>query len=74
MKLYWILFSAILLIGISVPCEGSFDRARFQDFIDKYVDVERFKEEGIKSLNATAMNYIWNFFKTKFARHYSSTG
>ncbi len=73
MKLCWILFStAILLIGIYVPCEG-FDRARFQAFVDNYVDVEKFKEEGFRSLNATAIKYIWNFFKTKFLRHYPST-
>jgi hypothetical protein len=74
MKLYWILFSGILLLGIYVPCEGFLDKARFQDFVDKYVDVEKFKEEGIRSLNATAMQYIWNYFKTKFVRHYSSSG
>ncbi len=75
MKLCWILFStAILLIGIYVPGEGFLDRTRFQDFIDNYVDIEKFKEEGMKSLNATAMKYIWNFFKTKFIRDYSSTG
>jgi hypothetical protein len=75
MKLCWILFSAaILLIDIYVPCEGFLDRTRFQDFIDNYVDIEKFKEEGMKSLNATAMKYIWIFLKTKFIRHYSSTG
>jgi hypothetical protein len=75
MKLCWILFStAILLIGIYVPCEGHIDSTNFQGFIDNYIDVETFKEEGFKSVNATAIHHIWTYFKTKFLRQYSSSG
>jgi hypothetical protein len=69
MKLYWVLFSAIVLIGIYVPCEG-----HIQDFIDNYVDIEKFKQEGFESLNETALKHIWIFFKSKYTRHYSSSG
>ncbi len=74
MKLYWILCTAILLIGICVPCEGFLSQGPFQDFIDNYVDIEKFKQEGIRSLNSTAMKHIWDYFKSKFRRHYSTTG
>jgi len=74
MKLYWILLVAAFLIDIYVPCEGFLSPTKLQDFIDKYVDIERFKQEGITSLNITAMEHIWNYFKTKFQRHYRTTG
>jgi len=74
MKLYWILCAAILLIGVYVPCEGSILRAHLQDFIDNFVDVDKFKQQGIQSLNSTAFKHIWDFFKAKYRRQYSSTG
>jgi len=74
MQLYCILCAAILLIGIYVPCEGFLTDGKFQDFIDNFVDIEKFKQEGIQSLNSTAMKHIWDFFKAKFSRHYSTTG
>jgi hypothetical protein len=74
MKLYWILFAAILLIGISVPCEGRFNATRLQKFINDHVDVAKFKEKGIKSFNETALNSIWSFFKLEFQRRYTTSG
>lgn len=75
MKLYWILFTGILLIDLYVPCEGLFGTSGpFQDFVDKFVDIDKFKDIGLKSLNSTAWETIWAFFKTKFNRHYSSSG
>jgi len=72
MQLYRILFTAILLIGIYGPCNGLFSGTSLQDFVDSFVDAGKFKLNGIKSLNASAIGDIWSFFKTKFGRHYSS--
>jgi len=74
MKLYWILFIAIVLIGIYVPCEGFLSQGPLQEFIDNNVDIEKFKQQGIKSVNDTTLKHIWSYFKSKHARHYSSSG
>lgn len=74
MKLYWIFFTSILLISVCLPCEGLFHGTTLQIFIDHLIDGPKFKMEGLKSINSTAWDSIWSFFKSAFHRHYPSTG
>jgi hypothetical protein len=74
MRLYWILFTAIFLIGIYVPCEGFFSGTSIQDFVDNIVDIAKFKLEGIKSLNDSTIGHIWSVFKSTYGRQYLSSG
>ncbi|CAF1251730.1 unnamed protein product [Rotaria sordida] len=73
MKLYGILFTFILLIGLSSCRDKFLTRTSVQDYVDKFVDVVKFKHQGILSLNKTAIRQIWSFFKAKYRRFYSST-
>lgn len=74
MKLYGILFTAFLLLGLSVPCEGLFSGTSLQDYIDNFVDMAKFSLDGITSMNNSAISHIWSYFKSKYGRAYSSIG
>jgi hypothetical protein len=74
MQVNWILFSAICLFGFCTLTEEAFGSQSLQSFINKFVDVDKFKVHGILSLNHSSTHHIWNFFKTKYGRIYSSTG
>jgi hypothetical protein len=74
MKLHWILFSAIFLLGFCTPVQGLFGDSSLQDYIDNFIDVAKFKLDGILSLNDSTINRIWSYFKSKYGRTYSSLG
>ena len=74
MKFYGILFTAILLIGLSIPCEGLFHGTSFQDYVDSFVDAAQFQLDGIININASSISDIWSYFKSKYGRIYSSFG
>ena len=56
MKLYRILFSISIFLGLFLPCEGLFGGDSLQDYIDSFVDTAKFKLNGILSLNDSAIN------------------
>ncbi len=74
MKLYWILLSSIFLLSFCTPVQGLFGDSSLQDYIDNFVDATKFKLNGILSLNDSAINRIWSYFKSKYGRAYSSLG
>jgi hypothetical protein len=74
MKLHWILFSAILLLGFCTPAQGLFSGLSLQDYVDQVVDNTKFKLNGILSLNDSTVVRIWSYFKSKYGRVYSSFG
>ena len=74
MKLYEIIFAVSFLIAVTVPCEGLFNGESLQDYIDRFVDRTKARWEDVVNLNDSAVNRIWNYFKTKYDRVYSSSG
>ncbi|CAF3301378.1 unnamed protein product [Rotaria sp. Silwood2] len=74
MKLSIILFSLILLVGLCTSSEEFHDRRSLQEYVDSFVDVNKFKLRGSSSINGSAISQIWSFFKAKYRRYYSSTG
>jgi hypothetical protein len=74
MKVYRILFSISIFLGLFLPCEGLFGGDSLQDFIDGFVDAAKFHLEGIISLNDSAIHEMWYYFKTKYHRVYSTIG
>ena len=74
MKLYWVLLSAIFLLGFCTPAQGLFGGASLQDYIDQVVDNAKLQLNGILSLNDSTVNRIWTYFKSKYGRVYTSLG
>ncbi|CAF0799668.1 unnamed protein product [Adineta ricciae] len=72
MKLQWILFFSICLVGFSTPVQGLFSGTSLQDYIDGLVDAAKFKIQGMVSLNDTTVGRMWSYFKSKYGRVYSS--
>ncbi|CAF3313614.1 unnamed protein product [Rotaria sp. Silwood2] len=73
MKLYIILFTLILLIGLCTSSEEFHDRRSLQDYVDRLVDANKFRLQGVSSINDTTIRRIWSFFKEKYRRFYSSS-
>lgn len=74
MKLHWVLFSAILLLGFCTPIEGLFGSSSLQDYIDGFVDAAKFQINGMLSLNDSTVSRVWSYFKSHYGRAYSSLG
>lgn len=74
MKLQWVLFSAVLLLGFCTPIEGLFGSSSLQDYIDGLVDAAKFQINGMLSLNDSSVSRIWSYFKSQYGRAYSSLG
>jgi hypothetical protein len=65
----------LLLVGIfSTPAYGLPKGMTVQDYIDSFVDEEKFRRHGITGLNETTRDLIWSFFKSFHGRVYSSHG
>jgi hypothetical protein len=74
MKLHWLLFSAIFLLGFCTPAQGLFGSSSLQNYIDNLVDAAKFQLNGMLSLNDSTINRIWSYFKSQYGRSYSSLG
>ncbi|CAF1265855.1 unnamed protein product [Adineta steineri] len=72
MKLQWIVFTAICLLGLCRPTDGLFGTTSLQDYVDNLVDAAKFKFEGMLSVNDSVVGRMWTFFKSKYGRAYSS--
>lgn len=74
MKSCGILFLTIVLLGFCVTkTDGLFESLNLQEYVDKVVDIAKFKLDGILSVNDSTVSRIWSFFKTTYGRSYSST-
>jgi hypothetical protein len=68
-------FLLILFIGrFSNSAHSFFKGKSVQDYIDSFVDVEKFRQHGISSLDEETRDLIWSFFKSFHRRVYSSPG
>lgn len=74
MKIYGLIFTCVLFVGLYEPCRGIFGSTSLQDYIDSFIDAVKFKFDGVIDLNETSIGQIWSFFKTKYNRVYESLG
>lgn len=74
MKWNGIIFVVIFLFTTNQCCQGLFGGATLQDYIDRVVDVAKLQLDGVVSLNDSAINNIWTYFKTNYGRAYSTLG
>ncbi len=74
MHLPFVFFLILLGEGISTPAHGSFQGKSVQDYVNSFVDEEKFRQHGISSLDEETRDHIWSFFKSFHERVYSSDG
>jgi hypothetical protein len=69
------IFLLLLLVGeLSGPAHGLFEGTTVQDYMDSFVDEEKFRQHGITDLNETTRDFIWSFFKAFHQRTFLSDG
>ena len=74
MHLLFVFFLILLREGFSAPSHGSFQGKSVQDYVNSFVDEEKFRQHGISSLDEGTRDHIWSFFKAFHGRAYSSNG
>jgi hypothetical protein len=69
------IFLLLLLVGeLSGPAHGRSEGMTAQDYMDTFVDEEKFRQNGITELDEETRDLIWSFFKSFHQKAYSSAG
>lgn len=74
MRLNAIIYVVLVLFVTHERCAGLFGGASLQDYIDRVVDVAKLHFDTVASMNDSTISNIFNFFKSKYGRVYSSLG
>ena len=58
----------------TTPTHDHFHGKSVQDYLNSFVDEEKFRQHGISSLDEETRDKIWSHFKSFHGRVYSSHG
>ena len=74
MHLPFVFLVVLFVGGFCSAAPGIAQSMSVQDFMDRFVDIEQLRQDGITSLNESTRDLIWSYFKAYNGRIYSSPG